>query len=155
MTIEQLKIYVPTATVETWHQHPNGGGWVHNTAVVPAPLKIPANSFIGEWATVGKGAKVGEGATVGEWAKVGEGATWNVSPLVIIGTRHLVCIPSAGNMKIGCMEHDIAWWRENGSEVAARENYTTDQVKEYAAYFALAEAWMAVYPEEGKIRSER
>jgi len=24
----------PNATVETWHQHPNGGGWVENTATV-------------------------------------------------------------------------------------------------------------------------
>ena len=34
MTLTELQKIFPSATAETWHQHPNGGGWVENTARV-------------------------------------------------------------------------------------------------------------------------
>ena len=46
MTLEQLQEIFPEATLDTWHQHPNGGGWVQNTA------------HVDEFAYVGKDALV-------------------------------------------------------------------------------------------------
>ena len=52
MTFEQLKRLFPTATRKTWHKHPNGGGWVKNTAFAGT------STFIGENALVYGTAKV-------------------------------------------------------------------------------------------------
>lgn len=52
MTLEQLQQIVPYATAETWHQHPNGGGWVQNTATVAE------TAYIGEGAIVSGDAVV-------------------------------------------------------------------------------------------------
>ena len=42
MTLEQLQEIFPNATFETWHQHPNGGGWVETS------VKMAKHVFIGE-----------------------------------------------------------------------------------------------------------
>lgn len=42
MTLEQLQRIFPEATADTWHQHPNGGGWVQNTA------KVEENAYVGK-----------------------------------------------------------------------------------------------------------
>ena len=46
MTLEQLQKIFPNATADTWHQHPNGGGWVQNTA------KVAETAFLGKDAVV-------------------------------------------------------------------------------------------------------
>jgi len=162
MTLETLQQLFPAATAETWHQHvnPDGtpGGWVNNQAQIAPTAFVSTNAVVpGEWATVGEGATVGarakvgewatvgEGAKVGEWAKVGEGATWNVSPLCIIGTRHLLCVPAPGRIKIGCMDNPVEWWEEHYRAAGRSEGYTKEQINEYRNYIALAKYWMKIH----------
>ena len=52
MTLEQLQQFFPDATADTWHQHPNGGGWVQNTA------KVAKLAYIGKDAVVYGDAEV-------------------------------------------------------------------------------------------------
>jgi acyl-[acyl carrier protein]--UDP-N-acetylglucosamine O-acyltransferase len=73
---------------EDWHQHPNGAGWVHNTATVPESLYLHPSSIVGDGATVGDGAEVGNWAKVGEGAKVGERA--KVGNWATVGNRATV-----------------------------------------------------------------
>jgi hypothetical protein len=46
MTLEQLQEIFPDATAETWHQHPNGGGWVQNTATVDESAYVGKNALV-------------------------------------------------------------------------------------------------------------
>lgn len=52
MTFEQLKELFPKATLETWHQHPNGGGWVQNTASVEDAAFVGRDAVVFEKAWV-------------------------------------------------------------------------------------------------------
>ena len=46
MTLQDLQDDFPDATESTWHQHPNGGGWIENTAYVDA------SAYVGPYAVV-------------------------------------------------------------------------------------------------------
>jgi carbonic anhydrase/acetyltransferase-like protein (isoleucine patch superfamily) len=46
MTIEQLQSIFIDATLETWHQHTNGGGWVQNTATVDESAYVGKNALV-------------------------------------------------------------------------------------------------------------
>ena len=120
MTLEQLKIYVPYATADTWHQTLQGG-WVANSATV------------GARATVGEGAKVGEGATVG------------ITPIYIIGTGYFVCCAGPGLIQSGCIIKPMAWWLEFVERCAEEHGYTPDQQKEYRLHIEHVAAWMRLY----------
>jgi|GEM_PF-4367056 len=52
------------ATLEAWHQHPNGGGWVENTA------SVEPTAFVGEDAQVYGNAWVYDNAQVCDNARV-------------------------------------------------------------------------------------
>ena len=58
MNFEQLKEKFPEATKKTWHQHPNGKGWVENTA------SVAETAFVGENAVVSGNALVSGDAWV-------------------------------------------------------------------------------------------
>lgn len=140
------KVIEPDAT---WHQHPNGGGWVHTTALVQmsafvgeeatigARAKIGARATVGAWAMIGKEAKIGDWAKIGEGATIGEGAIWAESPLYVIGTRHLLCAVSREEIAIGCRVHTIEWWLANFESVGLENGYSADQIAEYGDYIRL------------------
>jgi len=46
MTFDELKRRVPSATPETWHQHPNGGGWVKNTTCIADTIFIGSHAIV-------------------------------------------------------------------------------------------------------------
>ena len=58
MTLEQLQSIFPHATAYTWHQHPNGGGWVQNTAKVAETAWVYENARVYENAWVYENARV-------------------------------------------------------------------------------------------------
>ena len=58
-----VQTFLPDAIESEWHQHPNGNGWVENTALVDK------NAFIGESALVFGNAKVYGNAQVYEDAR--------------------------------------------------------------------------------------
>ena len=184
MTLETLQRLYPSATADTWHQHVNAdgspGGWVNNlshvdaTAVISVDAIVPGEDAnigaranigegakIGAWAKIGEGAnigawaKIGEGAKIGEDAKIGEGAVWNINPLYIVGTKHILCIPSQGIIKIGCIEHPVAWWEEHFRSVGRAEGYSKAEINEYRNYIALAKYWMRLYASAGGRRGAK
>ena len=81
-----MAIYIPAG----YHQHPNGGGLVAETATVGAGATVSTG------ATVSAGARVGAWATVGAWARVGAGATIGTGARVG-STRDCVVINPLGS----------------------------------------------------------
>ena len=66
--LQKLKSLFPDATLETWHVHPNGGGWVQNTA------SVSASAFVGPDAIVSGNARVSDHAQIYGLARVGGNA---------------------------------------------------------------------------------
>ena len=54
------------------HKHPNGGGWVADTARVPDTLHVPETASIGDSASIGYRASIGNRASIGYGASIGE-----------------------------------------------------------------------------------
>src|SRR2546426_699353 len=46
MTFEQLQAILPWAQADDWHQHPNGGGWVQNSARVSGNARVYGNARV-------------------------------------------------------------------------------------------------------------
>ena len=68
--LQQLKSKFPDATLETWHTHPNGGGWVQNTASVSASAFVGPNAIVSGNAQVSGNAEVVGDAVVSGNARV-------------------------------------------------------------------------------------
>jgi hypothetical protein len=66
-------------------------------------------------------------------------------PLQIAGTRHSLIVIKPGVLKIGCLEHPLAWWEEHYKATGRAEKYTEQQVTEYRARIAHARAWMEAH----------
>jgi len=133
MTLDELQKRFPDATAETWHQHPNGGGWVENTAIVDA------TAYVGTGATICGDATIGGDAMIGGDARVTRGE-WTASPLYIQGTRHSLNMDGDGLLRIGCILKPIAWWLENNVRCGEEHGYTPEQIAEYRRYIELAAA---------------
>jgi len=108
----------PNATVETWHQHPNGGGWVENTA------------------TVADSAYLGDSSAVYGDARV-SGDAWAASPLYIQGSRHPLTTSSLTTLTIGCTTRTMLEWEAQYKEIGTENGYTPEQIEEYGQYIAL------------------
>ena len=46
MTLAELQKIFPNATEETWHKHPNGKGWVENTANVAETAYVGPKALV-------------------------------------------------------------------------------------------------------------
>ena len=131
---------------EGWHRHPNGGGWVEDTATVAPEAWVGmfgvacGNCWVGPkariWGGVISGGEIRGGVIRG-------GVIWGgkvkESPLQIQGTRDFVTETPGGNIQIGCIELTLADWREKGAAIARTEGFTSAQVEEYRAYLDLFE----------------
>ena len=112
------------------HQHPNGGGWVANTATVDA------SAFVGRDAQVSGNARVsGDAQVFGDANVFGNaqlsGDAWVLNPLTITGSAHSVSLVSYTQIAIGCKIHDFAYWLKNYQTVGKENGYTPEQIKEY------------------------
>ena len=58
MTLAELQKIFPNATEETWHKHPNGKGWVENTANVAETAYVGPKAVVYDYAVVCGNAKV-------------------------------------------------------------------------------------------------
>ncbi len=65
-----------------------------------------------------------------------------IVPLQIGGNRHWLIVQKPGHIKIGCEDHDVAWWEEHYAAVGRREHYTEKQVLEYRRHIQYAKEWM-------------
>jgi len=76
MTLKELQERFPDATEETWHHHPNGDGWVQNTALVSDTAYIGPDAMVYDYAQVHDNsivrndAKVFGGALVSDSAQI-------------------------------------------------------------------------------------
>lgn len=118
MTIDELKKIFPDATPETWHQHPNGGGWVQNTA------------------TAAESAFVGPNARVSGYAQVFGNARVS-SPIQIQGSMNFINEASATLIQIGCMNGTAAWWAKHRVKLGQKNGYTAERIEEYRLYLKL------------------
>jgi hypothetical protein len=66
-------------------------------------------------------------------------------PLQILATHHAIIVRTDGYLTIGCEHHPLVWWEEHYKAVGRRENYTDDQVAEYADHIATCRRWMERY----------
>jgi len=101
--------------------------------------KIGDRARVGEGARVGDRARVGDWAMVGDWARVGDRARVEKRLTYIIGSMHQVYLydPEKQMIGIGCMVKTVAEWREQYVSVGEENNYSEDQIKEYAGYIEL------------------
>ena len=151
MTFEELKRRVPDATVDTWHQHANGGGWVENSArvadsaVVIGSATVRDYAVVRDYATVDNRAIVRDCATVRDYAvvcgyatvigsAVVTAGTWNVPPVQIQGSQWFVGQSAPGTIRAGCEEHTFDKWQRNWDALADKHKLTPELRREYKAY---------------------
>lgn len=65
--------------------------------------------------------------------------------LQIIGSAHLVIVRDYGMVTIGCHHKPLAWWEENYEAVGRKEEYTEEQITEYARHIKSAREFMEQY----------
>jgi len=137
MTFYELRKIVPNATGETWHQHPNGGGWCKNTA------RVAAEAYVGPCAIVHGGTILG-GTILGGEIHGGtilggtiRGGTWRESPIQIQGSSDFVGEASESLIQIGCLCESPEWWDGHYRRVGAECGYTSAQNNEYRLYLEL------------------
>ena len=132
MSLEKLQLLFSDASAETWHEHPNGGGWVQNTAFVE-PM-----AYVGIDCIVYGDARVSGDAQV-------SGDAWVISPLQIMGTKHFVTVCNRALLSIGCEVHPIDWWKQHYRAIGRSAGYTKAQISEYRNYIELARVWMKIH----------
>ena len=141
MTFQELQDKIGTQNEADWHQHSNGGGWVHKSAIVKASARIEEMAIVfsgkvfGD-AWVSGNARVSGNAQVSGNARV-SGDAWEKSPLYIVGTKHTLTNAKKGHIQIGCHLKPIQWWAENYKDVGKMEGYTEAEIEEYGAYIDL------------------
>lgn len=129
-------------TQSEWHQHKNGGGWVHESA------KVDESAYVGPKAAVYGDARVyGDALVYGDARVYGNawvygnarvcGNAWNKSPLFIVGSRYSLTNCKYGHIQIGCKCGTFDWWLKNGEEVAKAEGFSDEEIAEYRAYVEL------------------
>lgn len=75
------------------------------------------------------------------------GGKFEKSPLQIQGTKHFVCIPKPGYLKIGCEERLISDWESNYIEIGDENEYSESEKEEYFEYIKIAKKIMHNYVE--------
>jgi len=129
MKFSELQEKIGTQIESDWHQHKNGGGWIHKSA------KVDASAFIGGSAIVW-GQVSGDARVYGD-ARV-SGDAWEKSPLFILGSRHSLTNAKKGYIQIGCKRETFSWWLStDGSAFAKDVGYTPDEIAEYRLYVKL------------------
>ena len=164
MTLKELKIKFPAATLETWHQHENGGGWVENTVIVSGTARVEGSAIVAGTATVEgtvvvagvaivagsarvSGSAVVAGvAIVKGYARVSGsarviGGIWKFSPFQIQGSRYFLTVSSHTEITVGCETHDFEFWREHYTELGEKHQYTKNEIAEYSMMIRLAVDW--------------
>ena len=121
ITFEQLQAKLGPLNKSEWHQHPNGNGWVQNTAAVEDTAYV-------------------EGIVSGN-ARV-SGDAWALSPLQVKGTQHHVTTCTHTLIQIGCQQHPASYWLEHYKAIGRANGYTADQIAEYGLILKLAASWL-------------
>ena len=121
ITFEQLQAKLGPLNKSEWHQHPNGNGWVQNTAAVEDTAYV-------------------EGIVSGN-ARV-SGDAWAFPPLQVKGTQHHVTTCTHTLIQIGCRRHPANYWLKHYKAIGKANGYTADQIAEYGLILKMAESWL-------------
>ena len=97
----------------------SGDAWVYGNAWVYGDAQVYGNARVYGYAWV-------------------YGDAWEKSPLQIQGTRHFICMPKVGFLKIGCIELSINDWGDRFKDIGNENGYTESEIKEYGLYIELA-----------------
>ena len=123
MTIQEILKLFPNTTAAEWHQHSNGGGWVQNTAFVSGDAQVFDNAWVSGNAQVFGDARV-------------FGDAWDISPLQIRGTRHMLTNSAHGQITIGCCSHGFEYWKKHYRAIGIDYGYSAEQIQEYGHHIA-------------------
>ena len=125
-----------------------GDAWVFGNARIFDNALVFGNARIFDNARISGGSWVSGNARIFGGAQISGGA-WEFSPLQIQGTGHFVVVCAYGKLAIGCMVHDVEWWKEHYRGVGRSEGYTKQQIAEYRNYIELARVWMKIHGVDG------
>ena len=151
MTIEQLRKIFPDATLETWHQHTNGGGWVQNTAHVDDTAWVSGDAQVFGDAQVYGDARVFGDAQVRGDARV-YGDAWEQSPFFVKGTSWSVTSSTWDKLQIGCKSLTVKEWLEHGEEIGRENDLSAAQIAEY---LAIVRCWDEIRHIRGLVKEPR
>ena len=107
-----------------------GNAWVSGNARVYGDAQVSGDTQISGDAQVSGTARVYGDARV-------RGGVWEKSPLYIQGSKHSLTNSKPGHLKIGCMEHPVAFWKEQFKAIGGARGYTAEEIEEYGAYIDL------------------
>ena len=117
-----------------WKQA-KGGGWIHESAKVENDELILDNAIV--WGIISGNAQVSGDAWVSGDALV-SGDAWVSSPLFIIGSKFSLTNRKHGHIQIGCYCKPFKWWLgKEALELAKKQNFSPQQIKEYRTYVKL------------------
>lgn len=112
-----------------WHRHPNGGGWVEDTANVDASARVSGDAWV-----------YGDARVYGDaWVS---GDAWVLSVLYIQGSKHPLTTSSYSEITIGCHSHTIKHWLENYKKIGKQSGYTDQEIEEYRDLIKCAVKWL-------------
>jgi len=144
MTFKELNEKMGGGESESDWRRASGGGWIHRSATVEQPENIKENARVFGNAQVCDGARVfgdarvfGNAQVFGD-ARVCDGA-WGRSPLFIVGSRFSLTNAKPGYLQIGCQCLTFSDWRKLGPRLAEENDFTPEEIAEYAAYLDLFE----------------
>lgn len=141
LTFEQLQAELGPLKGNEWHTHPNGGGWVQNTARVDFTAYVCGNARVYGNAWVYGNAQVYGDAWVYGNAWV-YGDAWAFSPMQIQGTHHFVTTCTHTQIQIGCHQHPVSYWLQHYQAIGRANGYTVDQIAEYGLIIKMCSDWL-------------
>ena len=139
MTLEDLKKEFPLATLDTWHRHKNGGGWVENSAIVKDSACVSGDALVSGNARVSGDVQV-------------SGDAWVLNALTLTGSAHPISLISYTQIAIGCEIRDFADWLKNYKVVGKAHGYTDEQIKEYGEILKYLVKTAKIYVKRNKAK---
>ena len=69
---------------------------------------------------------------------------------IMASLTYLVALSTSDGLEVrsGCKHYPIAWWQENGEQLACDHGYTDVQIAEYKRHFAYIAEWHAAVRQE-------
>ena len=108
----------------------NGNCWVSGDVWVSGDARVFGDAQISDKAKVYGNARVSGDAWV-------SGGAWRKTPLMIYGTRDVVCHSALHEITIGCISKTFDEWLEKYIEIGKKNEYSKDEIKEYKKYIDL------------------
>ena len=113
-----------------------GDARVFNNAQVYSDAKVSGGAWVSGEAQIFGDAQISGKARVSGDAKV-SGDAWRKTPLMIYGTRDVVCHSALHEITIGCISKTFDEWLEKYIEIGKKSKYSKDEIKEYKKYIDL------------------